>query len=106
MLLISVILNFIALTTFGNNIAIAIATTISFYIWFYFSSRHFETLFVSLKEVFYLVMFVVLFIYSSNFISLLAGTIVFSVGLLILIFGFYKLEFMGLINEFKNKGNL
>ncbi|TDS28062.1 oligosaccharide flippase family protein [Halanaerobium congolense] len=106
MLLISVILNFIALTVFGNNIAIAIATTISFYIWFYFSSRHFETLFVSLKEVLYLVIFIVLFIYSSNFISLLAGTIVFSVGLLILIFGFYKSEFMGLINEFKNKGNL
>lgn len=106
MLLISIILNFIALTVFGDNIAIAIATTISFYIWFYFSSRHFETLFVSSKEVFYLVIFVVLFIYSSNFISLLPGTIVFSVGLLILIFGFYKSEFMGLINEFKNKGNL
>jgi len=106
MLLISVILNFIALTVFGNNIAIAIATTISFYIWFYFSSRHFETLFVSLKEVLYLVIFVVLFIYSSNFISLLAGTIFFSVGLFILIFGFYKSEFMGLINEFKNKGDL
>ncbi|TDX43663.1 O-antigen/teichoic acid export membrane protein [Halanaerobium congolense] len=106
MLLISVILNFIALTVFGNNIAIAIATTISFYIWFYFSSRHFETLFVSLKEVLYLVIFVVLFIYSSNLVSLLVGTIVFSVGLLILVFGFYKSEFMGLINEFKNKGDL
>ena len=106
MLLISVILNFIALVVFDNNIAIAAATTISFYIWFGFSSKHFETLFVSLKEILYLGIFVVLFIYSSNFISLLAGTIIFSVGLLILIFGFYKSEFMGLINEFKNKGNL
>lgn len=106
MLLISVILNFIALTVFGNNIAIAVATTISFYIWFYFSSRHFETLFVSSKEVLYLIIFVVLFIYSSNFINLLAGTIIFSIGLLILIFIFYKSEFMGLTNELKNKGNL
>lgn len=106
MLLISGILNFIALTVFGNNIAIAVATTFSFYIWFYFSSRHFETLFVSLKEVLYLVVFVFLFIYSSNFVSLLVGSIVFSVGLLILIFGFYKSEFIDLINEFKNKGNL
>lgn len=106
MLTVSIVLNFIALITFGNNTAIAVATTISFYIWFYFSSRHFETLFVSSKEVLYLIIFVVLFIYSSNFISLLAGTIIFSVGLLILIFAFYKSEFMGLINEFKNKGNL
>lgn len=106
MLTVSIVLNFIALITFGNNIAIAGATTISFYIWFYFSSRHFETLFVSLKEVLYLGVFIVLFTYTSNFISLLAGTIIFSIGILILIFSFYKIEFMSLINEFKNKGDL
>ncbi|SHN11422.1 oligosaccharide flippase family protein [Halanaerobium congolense] len=106
MLLISGALNLIALITFENNIAIAVATTSSFYIWFYFSSRHFESLFINLKEFIYLAMFVILFIFTSNFIDLLTGVIVFSIGILILIYSFYRLEFMDLINEFKDKGKL
>lgn len=106
MLLVSIMLNFIVLITFGNNTSIAIATTISFYIWFYFSSRHFETLDIKLKEIIYLIIYISLFIFTSNFIGLLSGTLIFSVGILILIFSFYKLEFMSLINELKNKGKL
>ena len=106
MLIVSVILNLIALTAFGNNVAIAVATTSSFYIWFYFSSRHFDELFITLKEILYLILFITLFIFSSNYISLLYGMLIFVSGLTILIFVFYRTQFRSLIKEFLNKGNL
>lgn len=106
MLFVSVILNFIALITFGNNISIALATTISFYIWFYFSSKHFESLIISFKEISYLMIFIVLFVFASSFVEILFGTLIFVGGLIILIYVFYKLEFKSLVNEFTHNGKL
>jgi len=105
MLIVSIVLNFVALIIFGNNTAIAVATTISFYIWFYFSSRHFETLFISFKEKMYLIIYITLFIYTSNFISLLHGMLIFIFGLTVLIFIFYRIRFRDLIYEILNKRN-
>lgn len=106
MLIVSAILNIIALVTFSNNIAIAVATTISFYVWYYFSSKHFETLYISLKEIIYLLLFITSFIFSSSYLNLLPGTILYIISLTLLIVIFYRNEFIGLKNEFLKKSKL
>lgn len=106
MLLMAIILNFLAVLTVGNNVSIAIATTVSFYIWYYFSSKHFEGLAINLKEVCYLFLFFLLFIFSSNFINLFYGTLIFSIGLIIIITIFFRKEFIDLISEIVSKDTL
>jgi O-antigen/teichoic acid export membrane protein len=106
MLVVSAVLNLIAVITFGTNISVAIATTISFYIWYWFSSHHFEGLSINFNEIIYLIMFILLFVISSNFVSLIYGVIIFSIGLSILIVSFYRSESMSLINEFINRGKI
>jgi len=69
MLMISASLNLIAVFLFGNNVSVAIATTISFYIWYWFSSYHFKGLSIQFDEIIYLFMFIILFIFSTNFVT-------------------------------------
>lgn len=102
-LLISVILNFIAIKLWHNYVSIAIATTLSFYIWYLLSSRHFKVLQTGLNEIIFLLLVISSFVISYNVFVLWLGALIFMFSLLILIVIFYKVDAKSLAFEILGK---
>ncbi|MBE2935983.1 oligosaccharide flippase family protein [Anoxybacillus flavithermus] len=91
MLVVSVVMNIISVILQKSNTSIALATTVSFYIWYYYSSRHFKSLSISSREILYLLLFNVLYVLLvgvNNNIWL--GALLFMIGLSFLIYVFFK----------------
>lgn len=97
MLVISIIANLIAISINKDLKSIAIATDISFIIWYLYSMKDFKFLNFTLKEFVYLIctnlLFIILSLYSIWYISIFVYVLV----ILILIFIFYKKSILDLI---------
>ncbi|NHM30009.1 lipopolysaccharide biosynthesis protein [Neobacillus terrae] len=103
MALICLGMNLVSVAIYKSSISIAVATTISFYVWYIYSSRHFSFLKITYKETIYLMIYALIFLISSNYLNLLYGTIFFCFGISLLIFSFYKNETSMLIRRlFRN----
>ncbi len=94
---IALILNTIAYLIFNSIVAIAVATTVSFYIWFFYSSQQFKA--INVKEILYLFLFLIIFFVSSLYLELLTGTIVFFLLIIMLIAIFYLKEAEELLSK-------
>lgn len=103
MLAISILLNILALIIHTNFFSIAIAATISFYIWFFYSSKDFSFLKTSIKEISYLTLYFLIFLVSSIKLTLGLGLVVFFIGILLLSYIFYKNEIFILKNTLLRK---
>jgi hypothetical protein len=101
-LIISIILNTLAILIHKSNLSIAIATTISFYVWYFYSSRDFPILRVDIKEIIYLVIFLVTFFVTTNFTNRLTGLVIYFSIIMTSIYVFYKKECISLIKDLLN----
>ncbi|NUV00469.1 polysaccharide biosynthesis protein [Marinitoga sp. 1154] len=103
MVIISFILNVIAVVINKNSQSIAFATTIGFYVWFFYSSKDFKGLETNKKEIMFLSLYLPLFFISTLYLDLLKGTIVFGIGVSLLVFVFYRKEFLELTKKILKK---
>ena len=97
MVAITVIFNFIAVFLFENTMSIAIATTITFYIWYIFSLKDYPILKPNVKEVAYIAIFFVLFFGSQIYLNWLWAFVVFYLGMFLTTIVFYKQEVKSLV---------
>jgi hypothetical protein len=103
MVIISFVLNLIAVIVNKSNQSIALATTIGFYVWFFWSSKDFKGLETNKKEIMFLSLYLPLFLVSTLYLDLVKGTIVFGIGVSVLVFAFYKKEFVELAKKILRK---
>lgn len=99
MLLVTVLLNFAAIIIHKSIFSIAIATTISFYIWYLYSSKDFPDLKIDIKEKIYLIMFFMTFLITSSYFSWWNGLLVYYIIIILINYLFYKDEAKVLIKD-------
>jgi len=99
MLLVTTLLNFAAILIYKSNFSIAIATTISFYIWYLYSSKDFPDLKIDIKEKIYLVMFFITFLITSSYLNWWNGLFVYYIAIILINYLFYKDEAKVLIKD-------
>jgi O-antigen/teichoic acid export membrane protein len=99
MLLVAVLLNFAAIIIYKSNFTIAVATTISFYIWYLYSSKDFPELKINIKEKIYLVMFFITFLITNSYLNWLNGLLVYYIIITLINHLFYKYEAKLLIKD-------
>lgn len=99
MLIISIILNTLAVLINLSNFSIAIATTIAFYFWFFSSSKDFSGLETNIKEIAFIFLYIPLFLFSSIFLNYITGFVLFTLGVFVLVWLFYKKEFKELVDK-------
>ncbi|EOU1714853.1 capsular biosynthesis protein [Clostridium perfringens] len=98
MLIISIIYNTIAMLISKNPVAIAIATTISFITWYFYSLKDFKYLKSTKKEIIYLFLNLIGFLIFSNFFNWILSMIIY---LLIFLLSTWKLFKQDLCTEIK-----
>lgn len=69
MAIISFIFNSIAVLIYKSNCTIAIATTLTFYFWFFYSSNSFESIKINIKDIIYLGLFIIIFYLTTTLID-------------------------------------
>jgi O-antigen/teichoic acid export membrane protein len=99
MLLVTTLLNFAAILIYKSNFSIAIATTISFYIWYLYSSKDFPDLKIDIKEKLYLIIFFITFLITSNYLNWWNGLFVYYIAIILINYLFYKDEAKVLIKD-------
>lgn len=107
MMAVSFGLNALAVIINKSNWAIAAATTIAFYFWFFFSSKDFKGTRTNLREIAYLAGFLIVFFSTTRFFSWWIGLPLYLVGIFGITLLFYKKEFLDLsrkvLGAFKTK---
>ncbi len=99
MMAVSLGLNALAVIMNKSNWAIATATTIAFYFWFFFSSKDFKGTRTNLREIAYLVGFLIVFFSTTRLFSWWVGLPLYLAGILGITLLFYKKEFMDLSSK-------
>jgi len=99
MLSISIVLNTLAVLINLSNFSIAIATTIAFYFWFFSSSKDFPGLETNIKEIAFIFLYIPLFLFCSIFLNYITGFVLFTLGVFVLVWLFYKKEFKELVDK-------
>lgn len=69
MAIVSFIFNSIAILIYKSTWTIAIATTLTFYLWFFYSSSSFESIKITIKDIVYLGLFIIDFYLTTKFID-------------------------------------
>ncbi|APT72094.1 polysaccharide biosynthesis protein [Thermosipho sp. 1063] len=96
---VSFLLNLLAVIINKSTVTIVVATTIAFYFWFFYSSKDFEGTETNIKEIVYLIFFLILFFNTTRLFIWWMGLFVFILGVLIITIIFYKREFFDLISK-------
>ncbi|RAO99018.1 hypothetical protein PW5551_06595 [Petrotoga sp. 9PW.55.5.1] len=99
----SFVFNIIAILISKNIYSIAIATSLSFYFWFFYSAKDFDGLKTNIKEIVFLTLYAPLFLFSSNYMNYINGFLIFFIGIFLLVYFMYKKEFRELINKIIKK---
>lgn len=102
MVLISLIYNIIALFLFRTPESIAMATTLSFITWYFYSMKDFKYIKSDQKEIIYLIVSLLGFLLSSQGLSWFKGGIVYLISIVILVFSLYGKELLNGIYRKKN----
>lgn len=103
MCLVSIVLNVIAMIFYNGNLSIAIASTISYFVWYFFSAKHFSNLRSDKKEIFYLLIFLLLFSSCTLFMNWIIGMIVYYLGVILITYLLYKKDLIMLIGILRSK---
>lgn len=102
MVLFSLIYNIIALLLFRTPESIAMATTLSFITWYFYSMKDFKYTKSNQKEIIYLIVSLLAFLLSSHSLSWFTGGVVYFIIILILVVSLYGKELANEIYRNKN----
>lgn len=94
---IAIVLNVMAVLIYKTIQSIAVATMIAYYFWFFYSSNKFKGLSTSFKEIIYISLYIIIFIFSTVYLDLIIGFALFLFLIVALNYCFYKNEFRELI---------
>ena len=97
MIICSVVLNAAFVFADRNYLAITAATTICYYIWYIISARHFEGLHVKLKDVIYLIGFLLIYFLITRITNVILGFVLYAVVIGVWSFAIYHKSLMLLI---------
>lgn len=97
MLIIATILNSIFLIIFKSTISIAYASLISLIFWYLYSSKDFEQLKISIKELIYLSIMILSYIILSEYFNSILGFAFYLIIISIQVYVLYKAEFMKML---------
>lgn len=91
MAIISFIFNSIAVLIYKSNCTIAIATTLTFYFWFFYSSNSFKSIKINIKDIIYLGLFIIIFYLTTTFIdNWIIGLLIFFIIIMTINYLFFK----------------
>lgn len=79
MIICSVVLNAAFVLVDRNYLAITAATTICYYIWYFLSARHFEGLHVKIRDVIYLIGFLLIYFFITRIANVVLGFVLYAV---------------------------
>jgi len=102
MVAISLGLNALAVLLKKSNLTIALATTIAFYFWFFYSSKDFKGTKTNKRELLYLVLFLCIFFSTTRLLTWYIGFPLYILSMLSITLIFYKKEFIELISKIFN----
>lgn len=94
MLIVSIVLNCLALFINKSSISIAAATTVSFFVWYFYSNKDFNEIKIGTLEVVYLFISTITFLFINYKFNWLIGFILYYLIIVLLNFLFYKNEFI------------
>lgn len=102
-LLLSIILNTIFVFAVGEFTGVAIATTITYYIWFLIGFKQFEFLRITVKDVTYLIAYTIGFFVITKAFNDYLGFFVYFAFIAVLVMGCYKKEIMAYVKKILKK---
>lgn len=102
-LLLSIILNTIFVFAVGEFTGVAIATTITYYIWFLIGFKQFEFLRITMKDVTYLIAYTIGFFVITKAFNDYLGFFVYFAFIAVLVMGCYKKEIMDYVKKILKK---
>ena len=97
MLIVSLLCNIVAVIVYKETCAIALATTMAFYFWFYYSSKDFNGTKPNLREIIYITTFLILFFLSTKVFPIWIGFPLYISSLTTTSFLIYPKEFKELL---------
>ncbi len=97
MIICSVVLNAAFVFVDRNYLAITAATTICYYIWYFISARHFEGLHVKIKDVIYLIGFLLIYFLITRITNVILGFVLYAIVIGVWSFAIYYKSLMILI---------
>jgi O-antigen/teichoic acid export membrane protein len=97
--IVAVILNIVALLINKSTIAVAISTTLAFYIWYFYSAKDFSMLKIYKKEVIFLLSSLTAYFISTNYLDWLFGLILYMLAILLIASTLYKNELLIIVKE-------
>jgi len=97
MLTVSFLLNVAALLLKRSSEAIAAATTVSFYVWYFYSVRDFPEIKIQKSEIIYLALSMAIFLFLNYKYDWLAGIVLYCLSILTLNMLLYRFEFVELL---------
>lgn len=100
-LIISVILNFISILIYKNNVFIASMTTVSYYIWYFYSAKYF-LIKSGKRELIYLLLYLGTFLLTIDYLDWGLGLFVYYFFMSLFTITFYRKEIYTLIKSKKN----
>ncbi|KXY37749.1 hypothetical protein AT269_06030 [Bacillus cereus] len=84
-LVFNILMNLLAIHIYAGIESIAIATSISFYVWYIYSGREFKNMESNIRESVFLILYVILFLWCSLSMTAVLGGIIYLIGISILI---------------------
>ncbi len=90
MVAIFVALNIAAISIYKNFLSVSFAMTIGYYIWLWYSSKHFEHLTLTKRDSVFLSGFLILFFVTTRFLEDISGLTIYSICIIIWIALIYK----------------
>jgi len=112
--LLTVLLNLVIACIFGtialllrkNTTSVAIATTLAFYFWFYYSSKDFAGLGASAREILFIFLYIISYFVAVLYFSPLWALLIFGSGLTLLVLSFYRSDVIELVSKVNKAVNL
>ena len=102
-LFLAICLNIIFVNIVDSFIGVAIATTITYYIWLILGNIRFNIVKLSIKDIIYIILFILLFNTLVNIHNDIIGCIIYFSIFAVLAFVFYKKDIMFLLGNYTNK---
>ena len=103
MCIFSILLNILAILVHESNITIALATTIAFYIWYFYSAKDFSNLKHNINELFYLALYFITFYLCVEYLNWLLGLIAYYFIIIVVTLILYKKELILLLKDILKK---
>lgn len=98
-IIISISLNALGVIIYKNYISIASAVTMTYFIWMWYSSRHFKYMKFNIRDIIYLIGYLIIYFTTTIFLENIVGLIVYMTAMIFLMILVYRKT----MNEYKNR---